>query len=420
MDYVQNTVSPTCPQNQPRAVAQSKSPAERSVVATGDGAPEMVGKLFFSRRVVGGKGSMGNVGDKSSLVQIAESSHVNPVMQSSGPREQSSEHGDTSLPKSVARIIGQEKSMRKRRKKKKKSDATIHDFCIRDEGLLGINVTLNTTTHRSVVSTLKPDSIAERHGVHLYDHIIRVNDTEFLRDEHHSKQNQIYNDFLEATKRRPLKFSVSRDLDYTTKIDSNKKTCRRNLLRKSRTETKAIQAEAGSRLVISENIMEGEGGGNRKGGGNDRTCLMDAILSVAPQHVDTMKLKADIGENMPLKGDSSIDDVKGVLLRYGLSAKIVTREYDKKKGAAFHLFQKNNCKLLIRLILKNKEDVSMGHFVGYDGNIVYDKPEMLEINRAKDNLKSWDECKHIFGTLYPRNEFNSWQIVGVYELIGVK
>ena len=409
MNNLHNIVSQKC-QNQPPSGVKSKAPVEQSLVATGERDPEMVGKLFLSRRVVGREETMVNVMVTSSSLPIVELSHVNPVMQSSGPCEQSFEHGSTSPSKLVATLMDEEKSRHKRRKRKKKSHATIHDFCIWDEGLLGINVTLNTTTHRSVVSTLKPDSIAERHGVHLYDHIIRVNDTEFLRDEHHSKQNQIYNDFLEATKRRPLKFSVSRDLDDTSKIDCNKKTSRRNLLRKSRNDTKAIQAEAGSRLVPSKNILKG----NRQG--NDRACLMNAILSVAPVDIDTMKLKADIGDSMPPSGDSSIEDVKGVMLEYGLSTKIVTREYDKKKGAAFHLFQRNDCKLLIRLILKNKEDVSMSHFVGYDGDMVYDEPEMLEINRSKDNLSSWCACKNIFGTLYPKKSFNSWQIVGVYEL----
>ena len=47
-------------------------------------------------------------------------------------------------------------------------------------------------------------------------------------------------------------------------IDPNKKTCRRNVLRKSRTDTKARIADAGSRLVKSENKEEGEGGGMKE------------------------------------------------------------------------------------------------------------------------------------------------------------
>lgn len=61
----------------------------------------------------------------------------------------------------------------------------------------------------------------------------------------------------------------------------------------------------------------------------------------------------------------------------------------------------------------------MGHCVGYDGVMVYDKPQVLELNRDEDNLTSWDECKAIFGTLYPKSEFKAWQIVGVYDIIKV-
>ena len=147
---------------------------------------------------------------------------------------------------------------------------------------------------------------------------------------------------------------------------------------------------------------------------------MDAIGSVAPKGVDKTKLKKDIGQSMPVQGDTSIDDVKSLLLQYGLATKIVNDAYIKKNGAAYHLFQEDDCKLLIRLILKNKMDVEMGHFVGYDGNRVHDKPHVLELNREEDNLENWYECKNIFGTLYPKKEFNSWQIVGVFKLMAVK
>ena len=196
-------------------------------------------------------------------------------------------------------------------------------------------------------------------------------------------------------------------------IEPDKRTLTRYMRRKKRDDAKALEADAGSRLVIREEIMGGEGGGN------DRTCLMDAILSIVPRGVNKMELLGDIGDSMPDCGDTSIEDIKGALLRYGLATRVVSQKYIKKKGAAFHLFQEDDCKLLIRLILKNKEDVSMGHFVGYDGNVVYDKPEVLEINREEDNLDRWDDCKEIFGTLYPKTEFNSWQIVGVYEFIRV-
>ena len=53
-------------------------------------------------------------------------------------------------------------------------------------------------------------------------------------------------------------------------------------------------------MVKSENKEEGEGGGN------ERTCLMDSIVSVAPEGVDKTKLKKDIGQSMPVQGDTSM------------------------------------------------------------------------------------------------------------------
>ena len=181
------------------------------------------------------------------------------------------------------------------------------------------------------------------------------------------------------------------------------------------TDKNIIQANAGSKLVMSENKEKGEGG--RK---NKRTCLRDAILSVAPEGVDKTKFKNDIWRVMPRQGDTSIDDVKSVLLKYGLSTKIKNDAYNKKNGTAYHMFKEIKCRLLVRLGLKNKMDVKMGHFVGYDGNRVHDKPHVLELNREEDNLENWYECKNIFGTLYPKKEFNSWQIVGVFKLMAVK
>ena len=89
----------------------------------------------------------------------------------------------------------------------------------------------------------------------------------------------------------------------------------------------------------------------------------------------------------------------------------------EKHGPAFHLFQEEKCTLIIGLVLTNTKNEKMGHCVGYDGNRVYDKPHVLELNKDEDNLKSWNECKSIFGSLYPKCEFKSWQIVGVYDLI---
>ena len=138
---------------------------------------------------------------------------------------------------------------------------------------------------------------------------------------------------------------------------------------------------------------------------------------MAPEGVDKTKLKNDIWRVMPRQGDTSIDDVKSVLLKYGLSTKIKNDAYIKKNGAAYHMFKEIKCRLLVRLSLKNKMDVEMGHFVGYDGEKVHDEPQTLELNREEDKLENWNECKKSFGTLYPKTEFNLWQIVGVYELM---
>ena len=99
---------------------------------------------------------------------------------------------------------------------------------------------------------------------------------------------------------------------------------------------------------------------------------------------------------MPRQGDTSIDDVKSVLLKYGLSTKIKNDAYIKKNGAAYHMFKEIKCRLLVRLSLKNKMDVEMGHFVGYDGEKVHDEPQTLELNREEDKLENWNECKNFW------------------------
>ena len=58
----------------------------------------------------------------------------------------------------------------------------------------------------------------------------------------------------------------------------------------------------------------------------------------------------------------------------------------------------------------------MFHFVAWDGEMVYDTPYNNIIDRQKD-LASKEASKMVFGKLYPKTEFLSWQITAVYELV---
>ena len=83
------------------------------------------------------------------------------------------------------------------------------------------------------------------------------------------------------------------------------------------------------------------------------------------------------------------------------------------------MFQETRCKIVIRLKLTNLKKEEMIHFVAWDGEKVYDKPNDLIINREKD-LASKKASTLAFGKLYPKTEFFSWQITSVYQLVTLR
>ena len=73
--------------------------------------------------------------------------------------------------------------------------------------------------------------------------------------------------------------------------------------------------------MVNDNVM---------GGGDARTCLMDAIVSVAPMGVDKERLWKEMVRKIQGGRDTSMSDVKEELGNHGLVTKTVTREYIKK------------------------------------------------------------------------------------------
>ena len=58
----------------------------------------------------------------------------------------------------------------------------------------------------------------------------------------------------------------------------------------------------------------------------------------------------------------------------------------------------------------------MSHFVAWDGNIIYDKPQSSKVNNSHDrNRRIMSELA--FGKLFPKTKFRDWQITQVWQLV---
>ena len=148
-------------------------------------------------------------------------------------------------------------------------------------------------------------------------------------------------------------------------------------------------------------------------GTNPRTCLLRAILPFTqPRERDL--LVADVVAPMPAEGDTSIKDISGPLAKHRIRLQRVSGAYLCKGGAPFHLFNRQECKLIVAVRLVNREGRAWTHFVAWDGRTIHDRPYSVEV--AFRDCRNPKSSKVAFGKLFPRPEFARWQITGVFEV----
>ena len=117
--------------------------------------------------------------------------------------------------------------------------------------------------------------------------------------------------------------------------------------------------------------------------------------------------------------DLCLQDLIPIVAPLGLQFRRVTGRYMLKGGAPLNLFRNTEpgkCKLLISVRLTDLKGRLCRHFVAFDGSVIYDKPLCAKVNRSWDRATK-KSCDNVFLKLFPREEFLSWQIVRVFELV---
>ena len=172
---------------------------------------------------------------------------------------------------------------------------------------------------------------------------------------------------------------------------------------------KARNGEGGSRLVRGKTVSA------TIGGPNDRTCLLDAILSILPPQVNKSSVEQAVSSAMPPRGDTSVKQVTKALSIHGLYLISVNGLYHRKGGTPIHLLKERLCDLIINIKLTNRENEDMNHFVAWDGDVIHDRPHLCKVNDTSDRTDKGS--RKVFDKLYSKRNFHSWQITKVYRLI---
>ena len=92
----------------------------------------------------------------------------------------------------------------------------------------------------------------------------------------------------------------------------------------------------------------------------------------------------------------------------------VTDEYRKKGGMEYFLLQEKECSLIINVKLANHEGDCWRHFLGWDGNVIYDSSEDCKVNVNSDRTP--EGSKAVFEKLFCEEEFLSHPVTFVFEL----
>ena len=168
--------------------------------------------------------------------------------------------------------------------------------------------------------------------------------------------------------------------------------------------------KGGSRLFFTKAASLGDAGPNT------RTCLLNSIIQLLPTKTNSESVKKAITTRMPREGDTSIENVSGVLKDHGMRLYQTTAKYKKKGGLAYNLLQEQDCKLVLKIKLIDAEKQVANHFVAWDGKIIHDHPYSSKVNRSSDRRNS-DGSNKVFDKLF-KNEIDNfhWQITNVFCL----
>ena len=99
----------------------------------------------------------------------------------------------------------------------------------------------------------------------------------------------------------------------------------------------------------------------------------------------------------------SILDIKVALLNHGLDLKLVTTNYYKEGGLPeFLLIKEEAHRLVLAIKLHNSKDVSWGHFVARDGNIIHDNSHSCKMELKSNRTKRGS--KATFRKLFPEKK----------------
>jgi len=193
-----------------------------------------------------------------------------------------------------------------------------------------------------------------------------------------------------------------------TESTQKRKRCSHNERRKANA---AEEVDGGSRLIRNTKASSGNA--------NTRTCLLDSIASIIPPTKNKNELVTAMASSMPSEGDTKVEKMRCALEGSDLELKQVNNKFLKKGGAPYHLFKEDDCRIIIRLRLTDLMGRIIWHFVAWDGDVIFDYPYSNKINMRRDRA-SPEASNLAFGRLYPKTEFEDWQVTRVYELVDLQ
>ena len=147
-----------------------------------------------------------------------------------------------------------------------------------------------------------------------------------------------------------------------------------------------------------------------KGGINDQTCLLEAILA----HIQHVKVNAEVTPSllatMPNKGDTYIPTANKSLTKHDMVLKRVTKICNLGGSKAFHLLQQHSCALVVHISLYDLKDPSLfaSHFVVWDGDVIHERPKSVRVNNSTHCIK--EHCDDVFDRLYHKKRHSHWHI----------
>ena len=136
---------------------------------------------------------------------------------------------------------------------------------------------------------------------------------------------------------------------------------------------------------------------------------MDSIVSLLGAESKEL-VRSSITQQMPVEGDTSISEIVSALASHRLRLLRVNGEYIRKGGAPFHILQRRECKLIVKIKLVHIDGEASNHFVAWDGLDIYDEPFLCKITR-NDRKDAKKARKRSVGST-PRRSINAGRSLG--------